>query len=78
MPPERLPGKGLLLVVGGRAVFADMSVEENLDIQALVARMNKLRLRSAAKLSMRRSRHWQPVADKRPGTFQEASSNSSR
>jgi len=44
VPAERLPGRGLLLVVGGRAVFTDMTVAENLAMQALVARMNKSRL----------------------------------
>jgi ABC-type branched-subunit amino acid transport system ATPase component len=34
---EELPAKGLLLVVGGRAVFADMTVGENLDMQGLTA-----------------------------------------
>jgi len=37
VPAERLPGRGLLLVVGGRSVFGDMSVSENLDIAALTA-----------------------------------------
>ena len=41
---ERLPARGLLLVVGGRAVFADMSVHENLQMQALAARMDSSRL----------------------------------
>jgi ABC-type branched-subunit amino acid transport system ATPase component len=40
-PAERLPAQGLLLVVGGRAVFTDMTVEENLDMQALTARLDK-------------------------------------
>jgi ABC-type branched-subunit amino acid transport system ATPase component len=44
LPAERLPARGLLLVVGGRAVFADMSVQENLHMQAFAARMNKSRL----------------------------------
>ena len=35
VPAERLVRRGLLLVVGGRSVFADMSVSENLDLQAL-------------------------------------------
>ena len=35
VPAERLVRRGLLLVVGGRSVFADMSVGENLDLQAL-------------------------------------------
>jgi ABC-type branched-subunit amino acid transport system ATPase component len=44
VPAERLPGRGLLLVVGGRAVFTDMTVAENLAMQALVARMDKSQL----------------------------------
>lgn len=43
VPAERLPAKGFLLVVGGRSVFTDMSVQENLDMQALSARMDKSR-----------------------------------
>jgi ABC-type branched-subunit amino acid transport system ATPase component len=35
---EQLAGQGLLLVVAGRSVFADLSVNENLEIQALTAR----------------------------------------
>lgn len=45
MPAERHPGRGLLLVVGGRAVFTDMSVEENLDMQALTARLDKSQMK---------------------------------
>ena len=33
--PERLAGEGLALIPGGRAVFTDMTVEENLEMQAL-------------------------------------------
>jgi ABC-type branched-subunit amino acid transport system ATPase component len=44
VPAERLPARGLLLVVGGRAVFTDMTVQENLDMQALSARMDKATL----------------------------------
>ena len=36
--PHRLPGEGLLLVVGGRSVFADMTVSENLEMAAIAAR----------------------------------------
>lgn len=35
---EDLGAKGLVLVTGGRAVFTDMSVEENLEMQALAIR----------------------------------------
>jgi ABC-type branched-subunit amino acid transport system ATPase component len=38
VPAERRPTEGLLLVVGGRSVFADMTVAENLDMAALPAR----------------------------------------
>jgi ABC-type branched-subunit amino acid transport system ATPase component len=41
VPAERLAAQRLLLVVGGRAVFTDMTVDENLEIQALTARMAK-------------------------------------
>jgi ABC-type branched-subunit amino acid transport system ATPase component len=34
-PAERLVGRGLALISGGHAVFADLTVRENLDIQAL-------------------------------------------
>jgi ABC-type branched-subunit amino acid transport system ATPase component len=37
-PAERLVGRGLVLICGGRAVFRDMSVSENLEIQALTVR----------------------------------------
>ena len=35
---EDLVGRGLVLVPGGRAVFADMTVDENLELQALTVR----------------------------------------
>jgi ABC-type branched-subunit amino acid transport system ATPase component len=34
----RLPGTGLVLVPGGKAVFGDLSVQENLEVQALPLR----------------------------------------
>jgi ABC-type branched-subunit amino acid transport system ATPase component len=34
-PAERLVGRGLALISGGHAVFPDLTVRENLDIQAL-------------------------------------------
>jgi ABC-type branched-subunit amino acid transport system ATPase component len=37
LPAERLVGAGLVLIAGGRGVFADMSVEENLQIQVRAA-----------------------------------------
>jgi ABC-type branched-subunit amino acid transport system ATPase component len=38
--PEHLPGKGLLLIVGGRSVFPDMTLLENLEMAALSARLS--------------------------------------
>lgn len=38
MPAEELVGRGLVLVPGGRAVFADMTVVENLDVQSWLLR----------------------------------------
>lgn len=37
-PAERLPARGLVLICGGRSVFPDMTVAENLDMQSLVVR----------------------------------------
>src|SRR5207244_4585451 len=37
-PAEDLVGRGLVLISGGRSVFPDMTVEENLEIQALTIR----------------------------------------
>jgi ABC-type branched-subunit amino acid transport system ATPase component len=45
-PPEDLPGKGLLLIVGGRAVFPDMTLLENLEVAALSARLSAKELKS--------------------------------
>ena len=38
---ERLAARGLVLIPGGRAVFPDMTVEDNLQMQAFVVRKNK-------------------------------------
>ena len=38
MPAEKLAAEGLVMIPGGKAVFTDMSVEENLEIQALPIR----------------------------------------
>ena len=48
VPAERLPGKGLLLVVGGRSVFTDMTVAENLEMQAFTARLRRAALDGTA------------------------------
>ena len=45
VPAERLAGEGLALIPGGRAVFADMTVEENLQMQALGLRRERARVR---------------------------------
>jgi ABC-type branched-subunit amino acid transport system ATPase component len=43
---ERRPETGLLLVVGGKSVFTDMTIDENLEMQALTARQRpKLKAR---------------------------------
>jgi ABC-type branched-subunit amino acid transport system ATPase component len=46
VPPERLPSKGLLLIVGGRALFPDMTLQENLEMAALSARLNAKELKN--------------------------------
>jgi ABC-type branched-subunit amino acid transport system ATPase component len=45
VPAERLAAQRLLLVVGGRGVFTDMTVDENLEMQALTAKMAKSHLK---------------------------------
>ena len=40
-PAERLAGEGLALISGGRAVFADMTVEDNLVMQSFLIRRNR-------------------------------------
>jgi ABC-type branched-subunit amino acid transport system ATPase component len=42
VPAEKLPSRGLALVTGGRSVFPDMTVAENLDILALPLRRRKI------------------------------------
>ena len=44
-PAERLAGQGIALICGGKAVFADMSIEENLQIQALQIRKERALVR---------------------------------
>lgn len=49
VPAERLVSRGLVLVAGGKSVFADMTVAENLEMQALTVRKRRdwLRQRQA-------------------------------
>ena len=41
VPAEQMVKRGLVLIPGGRAVFTDMTVDENLEIQALSVRKNR-------------------------------------
>jgi ABC-type branched-subunit amino acid transport system ATPase component len=41
VPAERMLGRGLVLIPGGRAVFTDMTVNENLNVQALTVRKDR-------------------------------------
>ena len=41
VPAERLVHEGVILIPGGRAVFTDMSVDENLQMQALTVRKDR-------------------------------------
>jgi ABC-type branched-subunit amino acid transport system ATPase component len=45
IPAEQLAGEGLGLICGGRAVFGDMTVEENLQMQALGIRRRRSTVR---------------------------------
>lgn len=38
---EKMVSQGLVLIPGGRAVFTDMTVDENLELQALTVRKNR-------------------------------------
>jgi ABC-type branched-subunit amino acid transport system ATPase component len=40
-PAERMVSAGLVLIPGGRAVFGDMTVDENLEMQAATVRKNR-------------------------------------
>ena len=44
-PAERLAGQGLALICGGKAVFSDMTIEENLQMQALGIRRQRALVR---------------------------------
>lgn len=52
VPAERKVTRGLVLIPGGRAVFPDMSVEENLQMQALTVRKNRSWVRERRDLVM--------------------------
>lgn len=45
IPAERLAADGLVLIPGGRAVFPDMTVAENLEMQALCIRHRRVLVR---------------------------------
>jgi ABC-type branched-subunit amino acid transport system ATPase component len=40
-PAERLPARGLVLIPGGKAIFPDLTVAENLDMQMLAVRRRR-------------------------------------
>jgi ABC-type branched-subunit amino acid transport system ATPase component len=41
MPAERLVEEGIILIPGGRAIFTDMTIDENLQMQALTVRKDR-------------------------------------
>jgi ABC-type branched-subunit amino acid transport system ATPase component len=41
VPAEQLAARGLVLIPGGRSVFTDMTVEENLEMQVLTVRKRR-------------------------------------
>jgi ABC-type branched-subunit amino acid transport system ATPase component len=45
LPAEALAGQGIVLIPGGRSVFTDMTVDENLQMQALSLRKRRAWLR---------------------------------
>jgi ABC-type branched-subunit amino acid transport system ATPase component len=50
VPAERKVTRGLVLIPGGRAVFPDMNVDENLRMQALTVRKNRAWVRERREL----------------------------
>lgn len=50
VPAEKLVARGLVLIPGGKSVFPDMSVEENLKMQALSIRKNRAAVRERRQL----------------------------
>ena len=52
VPAEQLAGRGLVLVPGGRAIFTDMTVEENLEMQALTVRKRRSWVRERREVVM--------------------------
>lgn len=52
VPAERLPVQGVVLVSGGRSVFPDMTVAENLDIQGYVVRRRAAWLRDRRAMTL--------------------------
>ncbi|HEX3705841.1 MAG TPA: ATP-binding cassette domain-containing protein [Mycobacteriales bacterium] len=66
---ERLPGRGLLLVSGGNGVFADMTVEDNLEMAALPARRQRQSLRQRRAQVFDVFPHLAQRLDRRAGTL---------
>ena len=50
-PAERLAGRGVVLIAGGRSVFPDLTVADNLDIAGLVIRKRSAYLREQRNLA---------------------------
>jgi len=50
VPAERLATEGLALIPGGRSIFTDMTVEENLEMQALHLRKQRALVRERTEL----------------------------
>jgi branched-chain amino acid transport system ATP-binding protein len=52
VPAEAMAGPGLVLIPSGRAIFTDMTVQENLQIQALGLRSNRALLRQRKQVAL--------------------------
>jgi ABC-type branched-subunit amino acid transport system ATPase component len=52
VPAEELAQKGLVMIPGGRAVFTDMTVDENLEMQALGIRKQRALVRERRELAL--------------------------
>ncbi|HEY1829478.1 MAG TPA: ABC transporter ATP-binding protein [Acidimicrobiales bacterium] len=75
-PAEKLAAQGLVLVIGGRGVFNDLTVAENLDMQGLLLRKDRARQRQQGAIvkeifPILGKRHWQKAGSLSGGEQQQ-------
>lgn len=75
-PAEKLAAQGIVLVIGGRGVFDDLTVAENLDMQGLLHRKHRARQRRQREVirevfPVLGSRQWQKAGSLSGGEQQQ-------